>query len=60
METKVIYDQDFIDAILNHEIDSYGSNSEVNLTIEQINNGKEKFFSENSDVVQELISTIQG
>lgn len=49
------YDQDFIDNILSGNVDSYGENSPVDITIDSIKNGKDSYNKANKESIQKLL-----
>lgn len=57
---RLQYDQEFIDKVLNGEIDSYGENSPVDITIDAISNGRDSYYETNEESINELLHLLNN
>ena len=55
---KLVYDEAFINSILDGEIDSYGNNCETTIEVDEITKGRNSFYSANEETIKSLVQSI--
>jgi hypothetical protein len=55
---KLVYDKSFIESILDGKLDSYGENCESTISINDLTEGRNNFYSSNEETIKQLIKNI--